>query len=81
MQLSPLFAAAQTAPLVPLGTIDLLVIVIYFIFVLGIGFYLKRFAILAELHSGIWWGALMGVMGVFYLVKIRPQTKRPAVAE
>jgi solute:Na+ symporter, SSS family len=44
MQIPPLFAAAQTAPLVPLGTIDLLVIVIYFIFVLGIGFYLKRFA-------------------------------------
>jgi SSS family solute:Na+ symporter len=36
--------AAQTAPLVPLGIVDLLVIVIYFIFVLGIGFYLKRFA-------------------------------------
>ena len=44
MQIPPLFAAAQTAPLVPLGTIDLLVIVIYFVFVLGIGFYLKRFA-------------------------------------
>src|ERR1019366_4506080 len=44
MQITPLFAAAQTAPLVPLGTIDLLVIVIYFVFVLGIGFYLKRFA-------------------------------------
>lgn len=29
--------------------------------------------VLAELHSGIWWGALMGVMGVFYLVKFRPQ--------
>jgi SSS family solute:Na+ symporter len=33
-----------TAPLVPLGAVDLLVIVIYFAFVLGIGFYLKRFA-------------------------------------
>jgi SSS family solute:Na+ symporter len=37
-------ASASSAPLVPLGTIDLLVIVIYFVFVLGIGFYLKRFA-------------------------------------
>lgn len=37
-------ASASTAPLVPLGSIDLLVIVIYFLFVLGIGFYLKRFA-------------------------------------
>jgi hypothetical protein len=28
--------------------------------------------VLAELHSGIWWGALMGVGGVFYIVKFRP---------
>ena len=37
-------AVTASAPLVPLGTIDLLVIGIYFAFVLGIGFYLKRFA-------------------------------------
>lgn len=39
-----MLAVASPAPLVPLGPIDLLVIVIYFAFVLGIGFYLKRFA-------------------------------------
>ena len=37
--------------------------------------------VLAELHSGIWWGALMGVMGVFYLFKFRPKTKTHALAE
>ena len=37
--------------------------------------------VLAELHAGIWWGALMGVMGVFYLIKFRPQSKCPSVAE
>jgi SSS family solute:Na+ symporter len=40
----PLLIATTPAPLVPLGAIDLLVIAIYFVFVLGIGFYLKRFA-------------------------------------
>jgi len=39
-----IIASASPAPLVPLGPIDLLVIIIYFVFVLGIGFYLKRFA-------------------------------------
>ena len=39
-----IIASASPAPLVPLGSIDLLVIIVYFVFVLGIGFYLKRFA-------------------------------------
>jgi hypothetical protein len=37
--------------------------------------------VLAELHSGIWWGALMGVLGVFYIVKFRPQPKTPNAAD
>jgi SSS family solute:Na+ symporter len=40
----PPFFAVTSPPLVPLGAIDLLIIAVYFIFVLGIGFYLKRFA-------------------------------------
>jgi hypothetical protein len=26
----------------------------------------------AEIHAGIWWGALLLVLGIFYSVKFRP---------
>src|ERR1700677_3396659 len=39
-----IFAQADSSHLVNLGTVDYLVIGIYFLFVLGIGFYLKHFA-------------------------------------
>lgn len=29
--------------------------------------------VLANLHSGIWWGAIMFVLGVFYTIKFRPK--------
>ncbi len=44
MTFVPFFADAAPAHLVSLGTVDYLVIAIYFAFVLGIGFYLKHFA-------------------------------------
>jgi hypothetical protein len=28
--------------------------------------------ILANLHAPVWWGALLAILGVFYLVKFRP---------
>lgn len=28
--------------------------------------------VLARLHAPVWWGALMLVLGLFYLVKFRP---------
>ena len=28
--------------------------------------------ILANLHAPIWWGAMLALLGVFYLVKFRP---------
>src|SRR3954449_8751757 len=40
--------AAQPDRLVRLGSVDLLVIILYFCMVLGIGFYLKRFATTGE---------------------------------
>src|SRR5215471_9342219 len=45
MQLPPLFAAG-TAPahLLSLSPVDLLIVAVYFVVVLGIGFYLKRYA-------------------------------------
>lgn len=33
--------------------------------------------VLFELHSGIWWGALMLAAGVFYTVAFRPAPKSP----
>jgi solute:Na+ symporter, SSS family len=46
MQPAPLFALAGAAParLLSLSPIDLVIIVIYFVIVLGIGFYLKNYA-------------------------------------
>jgi hypothetical protein len=34
--------------------------------------------VLFELHSGIWWGALMLAAGIFYTVAFRPAKKRQA---
>ena len=31
--------------------------------------------VLGNLHCGIWWGALMLVLGLFYAVKYRPRNK------
>jgi len=44
LTLAPFFADVAPGHLVSLGTVDFLVIGIYFAFVLGIGFYLKHFA-------------------------------------
>jgi len=41
-------SAAGTDRLLSLGTIDLVIIVVYFVVVLAIGFYLKRFASTGE---------------------------------
>jgi hypothetical protein len=37
--------------------------------------------VLAELHAGIWWGALMGVLGAFYIVKFRPHPETLTAAD
>ncbi len=34
--------------------------------------------VLAELHAGIWWGALMGIGGVCYIAKFRPKNRKAA---
>ena len=43
-----MFAGPQGSRLLSLGSIDLLIIVLYFIFVLGLGLYLKQFASTSE---------------------------------
>lgn len=43
IELTSFFQAAETSRLVQLGTLDITVIALYFVAVIGIGFYLKRF--------------------------------------
>ena len=40
--------AAGTAPLISMGSLDIVIIAIYFVVVLGIGIYLKKYAITGE---------------------------------
>jgi hypothetical protein len=28
--------------------------------------------VLANLHAPVWWGGLLGVLGLFYVIKFRP---------
>jgi hypothetical protein len=49
----------------------------YGILILGAGIYdlsnpSEHPVVLAELHAGIWWGALLTVIGVIYTLKFRP---------
>ena len=48
MTFSPCFAVTGSARLLQLSAVDFLIIVIYFLVVLGIGFYLKRYASTGE---------------------------------
>ena len=49
-----------------------LLLTIYGVLILGTGLYdliagVKRDTVLAEVHAGVWWGALLVVLGVVYL--------------
>jgi hypothetical protein len=53
---------------------------IYGLLILGAGIYglstpPEHPVVLAELHAGIWWGALLTVMGAVYSVRFRPGRK------
>jgi len=60
-----------------------LILTVYGLLILGAGIYdlispAKLKVVLAELHAGVWWGALLVVLGVIYIVKFRPKsTKDP----
>lgn len=50
---------------------------IYGILILGSGVYElfvppTHVVVLAKLHSAVWWGALMIVLGLFYSIRFRP---------
>ncbi len=54
-----------------------LLLLVYGILILGAGFYHlfnppPADIALRELHSDLWWGALLLVLGAFYCVKFRP---------
>ena len=49
-----------------------LILTIYGVLIMGAGVYdliagVKRDTVLAGLHAGIWWGALLVVLGVVYI--------------
>lgn len=51
---------------------------IYGVLIFGAGLYDlivpdKHFVVLRELHAGVWWGALLVVIGLVYIFKFRPK--------
>lgn len=53
-------------------------LLVYGILILGAGIYEvvsppANPVVLSELHAGIWWGALLTVLGVFYAVRFSPR--------
>ena len=54
-----------------------LLLLAYGILILGAGLYElssppEHPVVLADLHAGIWWGVLLTILGVIYVVKFRP---------
>ena len=52
-------------------------LLIYGVLILGAGLYEKAVppehpVVLSELHAGIWWGALLIVLGAFYSLRFSP---------
>jgi hypothetical protein len=54
------------------------IVLIYGVLILGAGIYYDLIehspanVVMADLHAGIWWGALLTVIGVFYTLKFKP---------
>ena len=54
-----------------------ILLLIYGILILGSGIYElvnppEHPVVLAELHAGIWWGALLTILGLIYTLKFKP---------
>ena len=52
-------------------------LLVYGILILGAGLYERAVppehpVVLANLHAGIWWGALLIVLGAFYAIRFSP---------
>ncbi|MHB8054139.1 MAG: hypothetical protein ACYDH3_02690 [Candidatus Aminicenantales bacterium] len=55
-----------------------LLLTVYGALTFGAGIYdlivpYKHNVVLRELHAGVWWGALLIVIGVVYIVKFKPK--------
>lgn len=58
-----------------------LILTVYGVLITSAGLYdlvagVKRDTVLAELHAGIWWGALLLVLGVIYLYFFSPRRQK-----
>jgi hypothetical protein len=38
---------------------------------------LQRTVVLGELHFGVWWGAILTIVGLIYFIGFRPWKKKP----
>jgi hypothetical protein len=59
-----------------------IVLIVYGALILGAGIYgwlvpSSHPVVLAKLHAGVWWGALLFLLGIVYVVKFFPKDKRP----
>lgn len=55
-----------------------LILTVYGLLILGAGIYdlvypAKLHVVLSSLHAGVWWGALLVILGVVYIIKFRPR--------
>jgi hypothetical protein len=55
-----------------------LILTVYGLLILGAGIYdliypAKLHVVLAKLHAGVWWGAILVALGVLYIVKFKPK--------
>jgi hypothetical protein len=58
-----------------------LLLTVYGVLIMGAGLYdllagVKRETVLAELHAGVWWGALLLALGVLYLHFFSPGRRK-----
>lgn len=58
-----------------------LLLTVYGVLICGAGIYglshpPQRTVQLEQYHAGIWWGALLLVMGLFYTIKFRPKKEQ-----
>ncbi len=58
------------------------IVAIYGVLILGVGIYhwispppVAERVMLWDKHADIWWGALLLALGLFYVIKFKPETK------